>query len=302
MTQGTEAVGILIDKNTKVVVHNATSPYAEGMIAGMTDAGTSVVAGVAVGMKGQVHEGIPLYDTIAQAVAATGANTSVLYVPPLGVADALIENVDAGIKLIVVIAEYVPVHDAMRGLAYARQHGVWVIGPNCVGMAVPGLAMLSGVPEQYCRPGPVGVISRSGTMTMATTRVLTMNGIGQSAVVSMGGDGVIGRNQIDYVRLFEADPDTRVIVVVCELGGTREYDLIEALPTLTKPVVVLVLGRYAPTDRRMGHAGALATSGTETAQAKRAAFRAAGAHVADSTYHVAEIVRGLLDQQVVAAA
>ncbi len=287
-------MAILIDKNTKVVVHNATSPYAEGMIAGMMAAGTDVVAGVAVGKRGQVHEGIPLYDTVAQAVAASGANTAVLYVPALGVADAVIENVDAGIRLIVVVAEYVPVHDAMRAIAYARQHDVWIIGPNCVGMLAPGVGMLSAVPEEYCMPGPVGVISRSGTMTLATTRVLKMNGIGQSSVISMGGDGVIGRNQLDYVRLFDADPATKVIVIVCELGGTREYDLIEALPTITKPVVVLVLGRYAPPERRMGHAGALATSGNETAQAKREAFRAAGAHVADSTYHVAEIVGRLL--------
>lgn len=295
--KGARSVAILIDENTRVLVHNATSPYAEGMIAGMIDVGTRVVAGVAVGKRGQVHEGIPLFDTVAQGVAATAANTSVLYVPPAGVADAIVENVDAGIKLMVVVAEYVPVHDAVRALAYARERDVWVIGPNCIGMYAPGIGLLSAVPKEYAMPGPVGLISRSGTMCLAVARVLTMNGLGQSAIINIGGDGVIGRNPVEYARLFEADPATRVIVVVCELGGTREYGLIDAMPELTKPVVVLVLGRYAPAERRMGHAGALANSEQETAQAKREAFRAAGAHVADSTYEVAELVRGLLARE-----
>jgi len=287
-------VAILIDKNTRVLVHNATSPYAEGMIAGMADAGTNVVAGVAVGKCGQVHEGIALFDTVAQAVAASAANTSVLYVPAAGVADAIVENVDAGIRLMVVVAEYVPVHDAVRALAYARARDAWVIGPNCVGLLSPGVGMLSAVPKEFAMPGPVGLISRSGTMCLAMARVLTMRGLGQSTIVNIGGDAVIGRNQLDYVRLFEADAATQVIVVLCELGGTREYDLIDAMPTLTKPVVALVLGRYAPSERRMGHAGALANNNNETAQAKRDAFRSAGVHVADSTYQVAEIVQKLL--------
>ena len=291
-------MAILINRDTRVVVHNATSPYAEGMIDGMRDSGTQVVAGVAVGLAGKVHENTPLYDTVADAVQATGANTSVLYVPALGVADAIIENVDAGIRLIVVVAEYVPLHDATRALAYARAHDVWVIGPNCIGMLAPGIGMLSAVPSQMAIPGPVGVMSRSGTMTLATVRLLTRNGLGQSAIISMGGDVVVGRSPLEYARLFEADPATEVIVIVCELGGTREYDLIEAIPSLTKPVVALVLGRHAPSERRMGHAGALANSDLETAEAKRRAFRAAGAHVADSTYAVSEIVGRLLGRPV----
>lgn len=294
-------MAILIDHSTRVLVHNATSPYAEGMIDGMRDCGTKVVAGVAVGQAGQVHENTPLFDTVAEAVAATGANTSVLYVPPLGVADAVIENVDAGIKLIVVVAEYVPVQDAVRSLAYARARGVWVIGPNCVGMCAPGIGMLSAVPSQMTLPGPVGVLSRSGTMTLAMVRLLTMNGLGQSSIISIGGDGIIGRNPVEYVRLFDADPATRVIVMVCELGGTREYDVVEAIPQLSKPLVVLVLGRHAPAERRMGHAGALANSEGETAEAKRRAFREAGAHVADSTYQVTEMVGRLLRSESVTA-
>lgn len=288
-------MGILLTTASAVVVHNPLSPYARGMLAGMRSEGTRVVAGVMPGHGGGQHEDTPLFDTMAEAVARTGANTAVLYVPAAGVEDAIVETVDAGIKLLMVAAEYVPVHDAMKALAYARAHDAWVIGPNSVGMIAPGLGMLSGLGSGFALPGPVGVISRSGTMALTTMRVLTSSGLGQSSVVSIGGDTVIGRNPVEYARLFNEDPATRVIVMVGEMGGKKEYQLIEALPAISKPVVALILGRFSPAQRRMGHAGALVNERAESAQSKREALQAAGVHVADDPYHLAELVRGLLD-------
>jgi succinyl-CoA synthetase alpha subunit len=202
--------------------------------------------------------------------------------------------VEAGIRLMVVATEYVPVQDAMRALAVARARGAWVIGPNCLGILSPGIGMLCGLAPGFGKPGPVGVISRSGTLALTMTHVLTQAGLGQSSVVSIGGDAVIGRNPHEYAALFEADPATRVIVLVTEIGGRKEYGLIETLATIGKPVVALVVGRNVPAQTRMGHAGALVSADAESAASKRAALRAAGVHIADSPYHVAEIAARLL--------
>jgi succinyl-CoA synthetase alpha subunit len=290
-------MGILLTPASRVLVHNAVSPYARGMVEGMRGMGTNVVGGIAVGRAGLMHEGVPLFDTVAEAVATTDADTCILYTPAAGVADAVIENVDAGIKLLVIAAEYVAVHDAMRALAYARSRGVWVIGPNTVGIAVPGVGMLSGLSSNFGTPGPIGVMSRSGTVSLAVMHLLTRAGLGQSAVVNIGGDAVIGRNPAEYALLFDDDPATKVIVSVSELGGTKEYQLAETIPKLSKPLVAMVLGRYSPEQRRMGHAGAFASNEDETAEAKRKALRAAGAHIADNPFHLVELVRGILQRR-----
>ena len=290
-------MGILLTPETAVVVHNPLSGYARGMVAGMRSEGTRVVAGVMPGWAGKRHEDTLLFDTMAEAVAETGANTAVIFVPAAGVVDAVAETVDAGIKLLMVAAEYVPTHDALHALAYARAHDAWVIGPNSVGMISPGLGMLSGLGSGFALAGSVGVMSRSGTMALMTMRVLTSHGLGQSSVISIGGDSVIGRNPAEYARLFDDDPATEVIVLVGEMGGKKEYQLIEMLPTLSKPVVALILGRFAPVARRVGHAGALVNQRAESAESKRGALRAAGVHVADDPYHLAAIVGGLLGRK-----
>ena len=287
-------MGILLNKQTAVAVYNPLSSYSPGMIAGMRTQGTRVVAGVMAGLAGKSHEDTPLFDTMAEAASKTGANTAVIYAPAPGVADAVVEAVDAGYKLLMVAAEYVPTHDAMSVLAYARAHGVWVIGPNSLGMISPGVGMLSGLGSGDALAGPVGVISRSGTMAGATQRVLTNAALGQSSVVSIGGDSVIGRTPAEYAHLFEQDADTKVIVVIGELGGRKEHQLIEIMPQLTKPVVALINGRFAPAARRMGHAGSLVNQRSESAEFKRSALRAAGIHIADNPYHLAELVGDLI--------
>lgn len=287
-------MGILIDKNTAIAVYNPLSPYAPGMVAGMRAQGSRVVAGVMPGLAGQVHEDTPLYDSLAVAMERAQANTVVIYAPAAGVEDVVFEAVDAGFKLLMVAAEYVPTHDAMRAAAYARAHDAWLIGPNSLGMISPGVGMLSALGSGEALAGSVGVLSRSGTMAGMVMRVLTRAGLGQSSVVSIGGDAVIGRTPAEYARLFEADPDTRVIVMVGEMGGKKEHQLIEVLPELSKPVVALINGRFAPAARRMGHAGALVNQHSESAEFKRSALRAVGVHVADNPYHLAELVAGLL--------
>lgn len=271
------------------------------MIEGMRGQGTNVVAGVSVGRGGMTHEGVPLFDSVAEAVDSTAADTAVIYVPASGVADAIVENVDAGIRLMMVAAEYVPVHDAMRALAYARSKGAWVIGPNSVGIAVPGIGNLSALSTTFGMPGPIGVMSRSGTLSLAVMHQLTQAGLGQSTVVNIGGDMVIGRNPHEYAELFEADVATKVIVSVSEIGGAKEYKLAEMMGRLTKPLVCLVVGRHSPARRRMGHAGALASVGSETAEAKREALKRAGAHVADNLFDLPEVVARLLGSHEAAA-
>ena len=201
--------------------------------------------------------------------------------------DAVVEAADAGIALVVAAAELVPVHDAINLAAYARDRGAWVVGPNTAGIVSPGRAGLGAIPQEFTLRGAVGVMSRSGTLSIVTARNLTRAGIGQSTVVSMGGDQVIGRTPAEYLRAFLDDPETRAVVYLGEVGGAQEYDLIDLIAAADKPVFVVIVGRSAPTGKRMGHAGALANSERETAQAKRAALAAAGAIVVDSVDELA---------------
>ena len=276
-----DPMAILLHRGQPVLVHNAVSAYARGMIGGMRAAGTNLVGGIAPGRAGEVYEGLPLFDTVGEAVAATAATACVLYNPAPGVHDAVVETVDAGVQLLVVAAEYVPTLDTMRAVAHARRHGAWVIGPNCLGLLSPGLGMLNGIAPSFGCPGRVGVISRSGTLTLAVLERLTEAGLGQSTVVSIGGDSIIGRNPAEYVQAFEDDPETDVIVLLGEIGGRKEYQVAEMLPSLRTPVVALIVGRNVPEGRRLGHAGALISNEAETAAAKRDALRRAGALIAD---------------------
>lgn len=284
-------MAILLTRESRVVIQNVHSAYAKNMIGQMREAGTNVVAGVAAGSGGTTYLDLPVFDTVADAVAETDADTSVIYTPAFGVADAIVEASDAGITIAVAAAEHAPVHDIMPTLAHARASGTWVVGPNALGLLSPGLGMLCGLPPAFGLPGRVGVISRSGTLSIAMLRALTANGVGQSTVISIGGDSIVGRRPAEYAKLFEADPGTDAIVVVGEIGGGKEAELAEAMSEISKPVFSMIVGRSAPQGRTLGHAGALARKASETAAAKIEMLAAAGATICRSPLATAEAVK-----------
>ncbi|MGH7532841.1 MAG: succinate--CoA ligase subunit alpha [Gemmatimonadales bacterium] len=274
-------MSVFIGKSTRLVVQGITgrdgSFHAKQMIA----YGTAVVAGVTPGKGGQTFEAsVPVFNTVAEAVAQAGANTSVIYVPPAGAAGAIYEAVDAGIKLVVCITEGVPVLDMTRVMPYVRERGARLIGPNCPGAITPGEAKVGIIPGNICAPGRVGLVSRSGTLTYEVVNHLTKHGIGQSTCVGIGGDPIIGTNFIDCLRAFQDDPKTDAIVMMGEIGGTDEQHAADFVKQhVTKPVVGFIAGQTAPPGRRMGHAGAIISGHAGTAAEKMAAFEAAGISV-----------------------
>ena len=275
-------MSIFIDRNTRLLVQGITGRDGSFHARQMIEYGTRVVGGVTPGKGGQTFEGtVPIFNTVAQAVAATGANATVIYVPPLFAADAIMEAADAGIPLIVAITEGVPVLDMTRVYPYVHERGARLVGPNCPGMISPGQAKVGIIPGRICTPGAVGVVSRSGTLTYEVVYQLTRAGIGQTTCVGIGGDPINGTNFIDCLEAFEADPATRAVCMMGEIGGTDEQDAAEYVRTrMTKPVVGFIAGQTAPPGRRMGHAGAIISGAAGTAAEKIAAFEAAGIAVA----------------------
>ena len=271
-------MSIFIDRDTKVVVQGITGRDGSFHTQQMIEYGTRVVAGVTPGKGGQKFEQkVPIFNTVADAVAATGANTSVIYVPAAFAADAVFEAADAGVTLIVCISEGIPVLDMTRVVPFVKEHGARLIGPNCPGLISPGRSKVGIVPGQICREGPVGVVSRSGTLTYEVIHQLTRHGHGQSTCIGIGGDPIIGTNFIDCLEAFQADPDTAAIVMIGEIGGTAEQEAAEFVAKhVTKPVVGFIAGQTAPPGRRMGHAGAIISGSSGTAAEKVAAFEAAG--------------------------
>jgi succinyl-CoA synthetase alpha subunit len=290
-------VSIFIGGDTRLVVQGITgrdgSFHARQMIA----YGTQVVAGVTPGKGGQQFEGtVPVFHTVAEAVAAAGANTSVIYVPPAGAAGAIYEAVDAGITLVICITEGVPVMDMTRVMPYVRERGARLIGPNCPGAITPGQAKVGIIPGAICAPGRVGLVSRSGTLTYEVVNHLTRNGIGQSTCVGIGGDPIIGTNFIDCLRAFQDDAGTDAIVMMGEIGGTDEQQAAAFVKEhVTKPVIGFIAGQTAPPGRRMGHAGAIISGSSGTAEEKIGAFRAAGIQVMDRPVDVVALVKQALD-------
>ena len=284
-------MAILVDENTRLVVQGITGREGEFHTRQMLSYGTKVVAGVTPGKGGQEVAGVPVFDTVARAVAATAANTSIVYVPARFAPDAICEAVDAGIALVVCITEGVPALDMVRVCEYVRRQGARLIGPNCPGVISPGRAKVGIMPGHIHTPGPVGVVSRSGTLTYEVVDALSRAGLGQSTCVGIGGDPVIGTSFLDVLELFQADPETQAIVLIGEIGGTDEERAARYVAEhVTKPVVAYIAGRTAPPGKRMGHAGAIIEGGTGTAAEKIAALRSAGVEVAEYPAQVAELL------------
>lgn len=288
-------MSILLDKNTRVLVQGITGRVGQAQTRWMLEYGTNVVAGVTPGRAGQRVEGVPVYDSVAEAVAEQGAEASVFFVPAPFVEDTLYESIEAGIRLIVVVTEHTPVHDVMRVKEYARGRDVRIIGPTSPGIITPGQAKMGIMPGNMFSPGRIGVISRSGTLSYELSADLMAAGLGQSTVVGMGADPVVFTDLPELLALFQDDPDTDAVVIVGEVGGIQEERAAEFIAAhMTKPVVAYIAGRNAPEGKRMGHAGAIIQGGMGTPQSKLDAFRRAGVPVADYPVQVVELVREAL--------
>jgi len=276
-------VSIIVDKNTRLVVQGITGRDGSFHAGQMMEYGTPVVAGVTPGKGGtRFADRVPVFDNVRAAVQETGANASVIYVRAPFAADAILEAADAGIDLVVCISEGIPVRDMVRTMPALAQSATRLVGPNCPGVIAPGAKVKVGIlPASIVKPGPVGVVSRSGTLTYEVVYQLTRAGLGQSTCLGIGGDPVIGTNFIDALRMFEADAETRAIVLIGEIGGTDEEEAARFIKEkVTKPVVAFIAGQTAPPGKRMGHAGAIVSGGTGTAAEKIAAFAAVGVPVA----------------------
>jgi succinyl-CoA synthetase alpha subunit len=288
-------VSILVDKNTRLLVQGMTGREGQFHTKNSIEYGTNVVAGVTPGRGGETALGVPIFDTVEEAVKATGANVSVIYVPAAFAADAMLEASAAEIPLVVCITERVPVQDMMRVKHQFTLRGTKLIGPNCPGLISPGQAKVGIIPGNICTPGHVGLVSRSGTLTYEVVDALTRQGDGQSTCVGIGGDPVRGLNFIEILELFQNDPETTAIVLIGEIGGTDEEKAAAFIKErVTKPVVAFIAGQTAPPGKRMGHAGAIIEGGAGTAQDKIEAFRAVGVPVARYPVECAELIRQAL--------
>lgn len=288
-------MSILVNKNTRLIVQGITGREGSFHTTQMIEYGTSVVGGVTPGKGGQWFstddKKVPVFDTVKEAVAATGANASLIFVPARFAVDAIYEAADAGIELIVCLTEHIPVLDMIAARAYLDTLNVRLIGPNCPGLLTPGEAKVGIIPGAIATPGNVGVVSKSGTLTYEVIDALTKLGIGQSTCVGIGGDPIAGTNFIDVLAMFEEDPDTEQIVMIGEIGGNAEEQAAAYIAqNVTKPVTSFIAGRTAPPGKRMGHAGAIVEGKSGTAESKVEALRAAGVRVADNPDDIAKIV------------
>lgn len=288
-------MSILVNRNTRLLVQGITGREGEFHTRRMLEYGTNIVGGVTPGKGGESVAGVPVFNTVREAKEATAANASIIYVPAPFAADAILEAAEAGIPLIVCITEGIPILDMIKVYHKVKQSGVRLIGPNCPGVISPEECKVGIMPGHIHKKGPVGVISRSGTLTYEVVWELTQRGYGQSTCVGIGGDPIIGTSFVDCLALFEADPETKAVVLIGEIGGTDEEEAAEFIREhVTKPVVGFIAGETAPEGKRMGHAGAIISGGKGTAQAKVAALTAAGVTIARNPAGCAEAIARLL--------
>ena len=276
-------MAVLIDKNTRLLVQGLTGREGTFHAKQAQAYGTTVVGGVTPGKGGTTHEGWPVFDTVREAMEKTGANASVIFVPPAGGADAIMEAADAGLPLAVCITEGIPVVDMMRALTFLGHTRMRLVGPNCPGVITAGQAKAGIIPGHICKPGRVGIVSKSGTLTYEAIHQLTGLGLGQTTCIGIGGDPLIGTSFIDALRLFADDPETEAVVLIGEIGGSAEEEAAQFVHTsFKKPIVGFIAGQTAPPGRRMGHAGAIIAGGKGTAAEKMQALSAAGVRVVNS--------------------
>ena len=289
-------MSILVNENTKVIVQGITGGEGSFHTRQMMEYGTRIVAGVTPGKGGQTFDGVPIFNTVSEAVAATGANASAIFVPPSFAADAIMEATDAGVEVAVCITEGIPVTDMLQAYHYLQGRSTRVIGPNCPGIISPGTCKIGIMPGFIHRPGRVGVISRSGTLTYEAVGQLSDRGMGQSTCIGIGGDPIIGTRFVDALELFSADSDTEAVVMIGEIGGTDEEAAAAYIGDhFDKPVVGFIAGRTAPPGRRMGHAGAIIAGGKGTAEEKMRAMKAAGIHVCENPADIGATVAEVLN-------
>jgi succinyl-CoA synthetase alpha subunit len=288
-------LSILVNKETRLVVQGITGKEGTFHTKQMVEYGTNVIGGVTPGKGGTTHEGIPVFNTVADAVEKAGANASVIYVPPAFAGDAIMEAADAGIPVVVCITEGIPTLDMVRVREYLKDKKTRLIGPNCPGIISPGKCKIGIMPGHIHREGRVGVVSRSGTLTYEAVGQLTALGLGQSTAVGIGGDPIVGTTHVDALRLFQADDETTGIVMIGEIGGTAEEEAAAfAKANVTKPIVAFIAGQTAPPGRRMGHAGAIIAGGKGTAAEKMKALTDAGIHVVKSPADIGTAMKDAL--------
>lgn len=288
-------MSILIDKDTKVVIQGITGSEGTFHTERMLEYGTNVVAGVTPGKGGQIHLNIPVFNTVSEATAETGANTSAIFVPPYFAADAIMESADAGVGLVICISEGIPTFDMIKVKLYIREKGCLLVGPNTPGVISPGKCKIGIMPGHIHTQGSIGIISRSGTLTYEAVQQVSLLGFGQSTAIGIGGDPIVGLKYIDLLEMFKADSETEAVILIGEIGGTAEEEAAEYIQKeFPKPVVSFIAGQTAPPGRRMGHAGAIIAGGKGTAKEKMEALEAAGVHVAKSPADIGNKIKEAL--------
>jgi succinyl-CoA synthetase alpha subunit len=284
-------MAVLVDKNTRLIVQGITGREGTFHAKGCAEYGTKVVGGVTPGKGGTIHEGWPVFDTVHEAVEKTGANATVIFVPPPFAADAILEANDAGVPLIICITEGIPINDMVKVWSVLKHSTSRLIGPNCPGVISPGKAKIGIMPGRIHKEGSIGIVSRSGTLTYEAVYQLTQRGIGQSTAIGIGGDPIVGTTHVDALKLLNEDPETEAIILIGEIGGTAEETAAEYVRQhVKKPVVGFIAGQTAPPGRRMGHAGAIISGGQGTAAEKMKALTAAGIHVVETPAAIGETV------------
>ncbi len=287
-------MAILIDENTKILVQGITGHQGQFHTRSMIQAKSHVVAGVTPGKGGMLVESVPVFDTVEEAVASTGATAAICFVPAANTKDAVFEEIEAGLDPVVIITEHVPIHDAVQIVTFAKERGVRIVGPNTAGLISPGKCKMGIMPTHIFLPGNVGVISRSGTLTYEIVSHLTRNGLGQSTALGLGGDPVVGLSFIDALSLFMSDEETESLVLIGEIGGSAEEEAAQYIQQrVQKPVVAYIAGRTAPPGKRMGHAGAVISGTSGSADSKISALRAAGIPVAELPKDIPQLLKDI---------